>query len=134
MDECPKFEFQIPTIYGGEKIPNAPFTLNDETGFCKELQEKFGIQKEWIKLGERTVRINNGCQYAREDLLHCIAKCNNCFQTYPMPSNDKMKVFNPKEIIENSTGDSSDLLERIKIMILVSRYDEEQKQLVTLPC
>lgn len=44
-----------------------------------------------------------------------------------------MKVFNPKEIIENSTRDSNDLLERIKIMILVSRYDEEQKQLVTLP-
>jgi hypothetical protein len=61
MDKCPKFEFEVPTIHG-DTIPNATFTLNDETGFYNELKENFAIEKDWVALGKRLVRVNNGCQ------------------------------------------------------------------------
>jgi hypothetical protein len=61
MDKCPKFEFEVPTLHG-DNIPNATFTLNGETGFYNDLQENFGIEKDWVTLGRRLVRINNGCQ------------------------------------------------------------------------
>ncbi|KAL1603425.1 hypothetical protein SLS60_005012 [Paraconiothyrium brasiliense] len=124
MDKCPKFEFEVPALHG-DTIPNATFTLNDETGFYNELQENFGIEKEWVVLSKRTIRINNGCQYAGEDVLNCIERSNNFFYNYPMPSNDKIKVYNPKDIINGSSGDSDDLLERVKIMATASRWDEE---------
>ncbi|KAF1964360.1 glycoside hydrolase [Bimuria novae-zelandiae CBS 107.79] len=122
--ECPKYEHMVSTL-NGDVIPNATFTLADEDGFYSDLGDTWGIEKDWIKWGKRKVRINNGCQFAEEDVLACIENKDDFFHNYPLADNDKIDVYNPKDVIGDSYSSASDLLDRIKIMTFAAQYDEE---------
>ncbi|KAL2131638.1 hypothetical protein VTI74DRAFT_4792 [Chaetomium olivicolor] len=83
-------------------IPRASFTLTDSEEFYKDIAEIYGIDREWIKFGNCLVRTNNGCQYAREDVLACQDEKDNFFHHYPLANYDKIEIYNPKKIISDS--------------------------------
>ncbi|KAL6161323.1 hypothetical protein ACJBU6_00443 [Exserohilum turcicum] len=124
MDKCPRIEFQKGTL-DGDYIPNATFTLKDKDGFYNDLSETWGIDKEWITMGKRLMRINNGCQYAGENVQNCIQWNNNYFKNYPMMNGDKVKIYNPKDIIGDSYPKALDMLYRFQDMSIAGIWDEQ---------
>lgn len=123
MDKCPKMEFEISMI-DSTYIPNATFSLTDEDGFFKDLGNTWGIDEDWVKFGKRHMRTNNGCQYAGENIRDCAEKQNNFFFDYPIPA-DKIKIYNPKDIIGKSYPKAKDMLERFRVMQIAASYDEQ---------
>ncbi|KAI8722844.1 Chitinase [Fusarium sp. LHS14.1] len=105
-----------------EKIPNATYSLVDSKGFWHDLAKEYGIDKSWVKFGDKHVRTNNGCQYAGEDIEECIKKNDNWWYNYPLKGN--FQVPNPKKLIGESYDESKDLLSRLKIMRDNAEYDE----------
>ncbi|KAL5114914.1 hypothetical protein ACEQ8H_007161 [Pleosporales sp. CAS-2024a] len=101
-------------------IPNATYTLTDADGFYKDLSDTWGVDKEWITLGKRQIRINNGCQYAGENVNECIQKRFDWFYNYY-----KVKIYNPKEIIGNSYANATDMLDRFRNMQLSAIWDKQ---------
>jgi hypothetical protein len=124
MDKCPRMEFEKGTL-DGDYIPNATFTFKDENGFYNDLSETWGIDKEWIKMGKRLMRINNGCQYAGENVQNCIQWNNNYFKNYPLMDGDKVKIYNPKDIIGDSLPKAQDMLYRFQDMSLAGIWDDQ---------
>ncbi|KAF1973227.1 putative glycosyl hydrolase, family 18 [Bimuria novae-zelandiae CBS 107.79] len=128
MDACPKYEFvPVSTISGGS-IPNATFSLKDENGFYSAIAESWGIEKEWITFGKRLVKINNGCQWSNENVQNCIAWNNNFFFKYPLPADNSIKIYNPKDTIGDSYANATDLLERFSVMNFAAQYDDDLDQ------
>lgn len=124
MDKCPRMEFQKGTI-SSDYIPNATFTLKDENGFYNDLSETWGIEKAWITMGKRLMRINNGCQYAGTNVQNCIEWNNNYFKNYPMMNGDKVEIYNPKDIIGDSYPKAQDMLYRFQDMSIAGIWDEQ---------
>ncbi len=124
MDKCPKMEHELPTI-GSDVIPNATYTLTDSQGFYKDILETWGIEESWIRYDKRHMRTNNGCQYAGEKVLECIAKNDNWFHNYPLANNDKISIYNPKKIIGDSLPKANEMLDRFKIMDQFGDWDEQ---------
>ncbi|PVI08686.1 glycoside hydrolase family 18 protein [Periconia macrospinosa] len=123
MDKCPKMEFP-PKALSTDYIPNATFSFTDESGFYKDISDSFGIDKEWISIGKRHMRTNNGCQYAGKDVNECLEKNSNYFRNYPLASGN-IKIFNPKDIIGDSYPKANDMLSRFRDMQVAAVWDEE---------
>jgi hypothetical protein len=70
MPTRPKFEFPLEMV-NRTHIPNATFILTGPKGFYRDIENTWGIEQEWIRLGKRHMRTNNGCQYAGDDVLEC---------------------------------------------------------------
>ncbi|GAB1317047.1 hypothetical protein MFIFM68171_07257 [Madurella fahalii] len=68
-----------------------------------------------------SVRTNNRCQYAGEDVLECLDKNDNWFRYFPIADYDKTEVYNPKEIISDSLPNVGDMLNRFQV---VSEYGD----------
>lgn len=124
MDKCPKMEFEAAPL-SADRIPNATYTLTDSDGFYKDLDETWGIDKDWIRFDKRQMRINNGCQYAGEKVKECIEKSFNYFYNYPLADSNKIKIYNPKTIIGDSFPKAMDTLERFRIMQIAATWDEQ---------
>jgi hypothetical protein len=124
MDKCPKMEFEARAL-SADPIPNATYTLTDKDGFYKDLSETWGIDKEWITFGKRQMRINNGCQYSGEHVKECMDKNFNWFYDYPLANPDKIKIYNPKDIIGNSYSSATDMLDRFQMMQISAIWDEQ---------
>ncbi|XDG05350.1 hypothetical protein ABKA04_004965 [Annulohypoxylon sp. FPYF3050] len=121
--DCPRMEFQREIADGDQTpIPNATFTLKDKDGFWKDIGDEYGIDESWIKFDRRLMRVNNGCQYAGEDIKECMDKQNNFFYNYPVP--DKVTVYNPKDIIGDSFPKATDMLDRFKIVRTYGDWDD----------
>ncbi|KAI0539137.1 putative glycosyl hydrolase, family 18 [Xylaria digitata] len=123
LDKCPRIEFELSTI-GGTYISNATYTLGDAGGFWKDFDEIWGIDESWVMFDNRHLRTNNGCQYTGKDIKDCIAKHDNWFYNYPLVDNNKVNVFNPKDIIGDSFPKAEDLLDRVKIVDEFGDFDE----------
>ncbi|KAK0388830.1 hypothetical protein NLU13_5073 [Sarocladium strictum] len=80
--------------------------MQGEDKFFKDIYKKYGIEESWIKF-------DTGCQFAGEDVLDCIDKHANKFFSFPVK--DKVKVFDPKDIIGEGYPEPKDLLRRLKI-------------------
>jgi hypothetical protein len=124
MNKCPKMEFEAPPL-SSSNIPNATYSLTDENGFYQDLSDTWGIDKEWITFGKRQMRINNGCQYSGDKVLECIANSFNYFYNYPLADTNKVKIYNPKDIIGDSYPKATDMLDRFRIMQIAATWDEQ---------
>ncbi|KAJ3573081.1 hypothetical protein NPX13_g4829 [Xylaria arbuscula] len=122
-DTCPKFEFTL-DLLDPKTVPNATFTLNDADGFFKDLEDTWGIDKSWIKFGDRFVKGSNGCQYAGDDVKECIKENSDWFWNFPLVDNDKVEIFNPKDLIGASYPKAEDLRNRIMTLGEVAEFDE----------
>ncbi|KAI0181182.1 putative glycosyl hydrolase, family 18 [Hypoxylon sp. FL1284] len=123
---CPQMEFQRSIADGDQTpIPNATFHFKDEDGFWKALGDEYGIQKDWVKFDRRLMRVNNGCQYAGENVKECEDERNNFFYNYPLPGT--VTVYNPKSVVGDSLPDAEDMLDRFKIMRAYGDWDDEME-------
>ncbi|KAK2797393.1 hypothetical protein FQN50_009194 [Emmonsiellopsis sp. PD_5] len=104
----------------GDKL-NATFTLEDSSGFWKDLLDEYGIQKSWVKMGREQARLSNGCQYAGENVQECMDRQNFWYYNYPV--RDEVKVDNPKDLIGDSYPKTKDLLQRLKVVSNNADYD-----------
>ncbi|CZS91648.1 uncharacterized protein RCO7_06969 [Rhynchosporium graminicola] len=122
-DKCPKVEFVSPGS-GGDH-PNTTFTLTDRDGFFTELLNTWGIEEEWITFGKRQMSLANGCKYANEDVLDCIAWNSIHFHEFPLVDLAKTKMHNPKDIIVKALPGTGDLLNRYRDMKTIAEYEED---------
>lgn len=122
-DKCPKEEFD-PTGFGGN-YPNTTFTLNDRTGFFKDILETWGIAEEWIKFDKRQMSLANGCQFAGKDVNDCIAWNSIFFHNFPTMDSDKVKIDNPKDIISKALPDAQGLLDRYRDMKTFAEFEND---------
>jgi hypothetical protein len=104
----------------GKIVPNATFTLTDSKGFWKDIEEEYGIEQAWITFGKQQMRINTGCQYAK-DYEQCVEKTYNFFYNYPIATN--VSIYNPKKIIGDSFANVAELLNRFKMMKKLGDWD-----------
>lgn len=123
MDACPRYEFDPPVI-SGDYIPNATFTPLNENEFFKDLSDTWGIDKDWVKFGNRLLRANNACMGAGLNVQEFLLKNNNYLRNYPVVSDD-MKVYNPKDIVGSSYSNATDIRNSIEIMAQAGNYDEQ---------
>ena len=123
MPSCPKFEVPLGML-DRTPIPNATFVLTDPKGFYRDIADTWGIEQEWIRLGKRHIRSNNGCQYAGEEVLECEDRQDNWFRGYPLPDDAKIEIYNPKKIIGDSFSRVSDMLGRFQIVRQFAEWDD----------
>ncbi|KAI4700360.1 hypothetical protein J4E89_011002 [Alternaria sp. Ai002NY15] len=126
MEKCPKMEFKARPLTS-DYIPNATFTLKDEDSFYDDLSKTWGIDREWIKFGKREMRVNNGCQYS-SDAKACMEWNNNFFRNYPLMDQNKVEIYNPKDIIGDSYSKAQDMLYRFQDMSLAGIWDEQMPE------
>ncbi|KAF2730201.1 glycoside hydrolase [Polyplosphaeria fusca] len=124
MDKCPKEEFEIEFL-DTKYIANATFTLKDKDGFFKDLSSTWGIDKEWINFGRRRMHTSNGCQFSGDDIKDCIDKQSQWWYQYPLADMNKVKIYNPKDIIGGSYPKAADMLDRFKDMQIAAIWDEQ---------
>lgn len=108
-----------------DQAPNTTFTLEKDDDFYKAIFDDYGIEKDWIKFGDTSVLTSNGCQTAGEDILDCIKKQNHFYWNYP-EAGDDIEVSNPGDIIGDSYDESKDLASRLRILIMMAPYDEDE--------
>ncbi|KAK0103087.1 hypothetical protein ONS96_005698 [Cadophora gregata f. sp. sojae] len=104
----------IPTF---DVQPVITYKCTNLDGFYKDINDKFGIDKSWITWGDRTVSIQNGCQFQGKDVNDCIKKTSHFWYNYPLPAS-KIEVPNPKDVI----GKKYDELRSLK-----TRMESENK-------
>lgn len=103
-------------------IANATFYLmEDLEGYYRNIAKEYGIEKDWIKIDRKYVRIKNGCQYSVGNIQDCIDNNNDFWCKYPV--NDNVNIFNPKDLIGQRYDASMDLLGHLKVL-QADGYDE----------
>ena len=121
--KCPQMEFELDML-DGSRIPNATFSLSDKDGFWKAIGEKYGIEESWIDWGRRHMRTNNGCQYARDDIKKCKDSRDNWWHNYPNGQEDKVEVYNPKDLVSKSYHDTEDMMEQFELVRDFTDYND----------
>lgn len=98
----------------GSSVPNAMFEIKDEVNFFKDIFDKFGIERSWLKFDKKKVKVSaDGCQYTGSDVLNCIERGTTYWSGYPVE--DKIEIFNPKDLVGQGYGESMDLLSRLRV-------------------
>ncbi|KAF2003786.1 glycoside hydrolase family 18 protein [Amniculicola lignicola CBS 123094] len=125
MDKCPKMEFQVKTISNID-VPNATYSLTDSSAFYNDIYDTWGIEESWIEYGKRLMKIANGCQFSEDKVLECMEQRNSYFRNYPLSkADDKIEIYNPKDIVGDSYLKATDMLERFRIMAIASELDSQ---------
>lgn len=120
--KCPQEQFKLDML-DSRYIPAATFSLQDKNGFWKDIGDEYGIDESWVEFGRRNMRTGNGCQYAGKDIKGCIDKADTWWYNYPNANQDKIKVYNPKDIFTKSKDQNSNLLENLEIVKDLNLYD-----------
>ncbi|OBT63787.1 hypothetical protein VE03_06980 [Pseudogymnoascus sp. 23342-1-I1] len=103
-------KFKVYERYAKNQVPNQ----------VKDIEEEYGIEQAWITFGKQQMRINTGCQYAK-DYKQCVEKTYNFFYNYPIATN--VSIYNPKKIIGDSFANVAELLNRFKMMKKLGDWD-----------
>ncbi|KFY07990.1 hypothetical protein V492_06644 [Pseudogymnoascus sp. VKM F-4246] len=119
--KCPRIAPNWGLTGPENRVPNATFTLTDPKGFWKDIEEEWGIEESWITFGKQRMRLHKTCQYA-PDVEECMEKNDVNFHNYPIAN--KVKIYNPKEIISGSLSNVTELLTRLKIVAQFGDWDE----------
>ncbi|KAJ3573148.1 hypothetical protein NPX13_g4807 [Xylaria arbuscula] len=120
---CPTVYKDGPTgIDSNTKVPNVTYTLQDSDGFYSAINTDSGIEKDWIVFTDIDVGKSNGCQYSGENVKDCLKQHDHWFWNYPSSAND-IKVFNPKDLVEQSYDKFKDLLDRLETLNTIGDLD-----------
>ncbi len=115
LPKCPQIAAPMDLV-SGQQVPNTTFSLVDSNGFFGELDSSLGINQSWISFGSRDMQSMNGCQFAGKDVEQCIAQTDHFFYDYPLADNDKIQVFNPKDIIQAAFPKMDDMIGNFHVM------------------
>ncbi|KAI0803704.1 glycoside hydrolase family 18 protein [Xylaria sp. FL0064] len=108
--------------YFNTEVPNVTYTLKNSDGFYLAITKDYGVEKDWIKLGDVDVKFSNGCQYSGTMVKECMQMKDDWFRNYPIPA-DKIEVFNPKDVVSKSYDNFQDLLFRIQLLNEIGDLD-----------
>ncbi|PTB69952.1 glycoside hydrolase family 18 protein [Trichoderma citrinoviride] len=126
-------EVTCPTIYKdgtdgidwyNTVVPNVTYTLRDSDGFYEAINKDHGVGKDWIRFGDTSVRVSNGCQWAQGNIRDCQKRQDAWFWHYPQAA-DNIQVFNPKDVIGRSYEKSKDLLFNLKMLRAIGSLDSQ---------
>ncbi|PHH90082.1 hypothetical protein CDD83_4590 [Cordyceps sp. RAO-2017] len=119
--ECPRTEHEVDMI-SPVHVPNVTFALQDSDGFWKAIGDDYGIEESWVQFGRRHMQTLNGCQF--KDINKCRDIQDRWWYNYPLANRDKIKVYNPRDVVGQSYDKARDLLDRFKIVRDYGDYDE----------
>jgi hypothetical protein len=123
MDKCPKIEREQPMI-GGVDVPPTTYALIDADGFYADVAETWGIDRSWIRFDKRRMKPSNGCQYAGERVKEYQDEQDIFFYNFPVANDDKIEIYNPKQLIGDSYDKAADMLARFKTVRRFGLFDE----------
>jgi hypothetical protein len=69
------------------------------------------------------MKISNGCQTTGTNVNECMRKNNAYFYQYPR-SNDKVSIYNPKQVVGDNYPKAAEMLNRFKTMQAAGPYDD----------
>ncbi|ETS81736.1 hypothetical protein PFICI_06738 [Pestalotiopsis fici W106-1] len=75
------------------------YIFTNEDKFYSEILDNYGVQRDWIKPGDRLAKLANGCQY-QADPIECGKTANTWWHGYPIV--DEITIPDPKEVISKS--------------------------------
>lgn len=121
--KCPQMLHEVDML-DSSHIPNATFSLHDPEGFWRDLGHEYGVEESWVTFGRRHMRISNGCQFAGDAINKCIDEQDNWWYNYPNADQDKIKIYNPRDVIGKSYDKTAELLSRFKTVRDWNDYDD----------
>lgn len=106
--------------YSAGSVPPITYTCTNPEGFYKVMEDKYGVQRSWIKFGTYTARIHANCQNAGNDVKKCQEANDNHWYNYPLPGD--IKVPNPKAIIDASYDAARALQQDLHFAAVMAPY------------
>ena len=122
MKECPKLTSQQDFL-SSVPVSNATWTMTDSDGFYKDIANVYGIDKSWIVIGDRDMKLKNGCQFAGADVLKCQRETGDWYWNYPGVDVNKANIFNPKDVVQKALPNADTMCRQFEIMAMFGQYD-----------